>query len=222
MFLRCCIAIFAFRTPERAPVWRTRAAHQRPRTRAVHQSGGRLRKLAPLQSRRPERPRSSRDHHSKPLGAICRSSASTFSAGATLKYHISWIPALPETRGIPDSPDPASSRTPRISGIRISGIRISGIRISGIRISGIRISGIRISGPRHAPAPPTPPTTHPLAGGECFHGLAMPMSWGYPDGVHPPMQNPSKHGMMNGGPDHSFFWGPMSFCRWRQHLPPPI
>ena len=41
-----------------------------------------------LQSRRPERPRSSRDHHSKPLGAICRSSASTFSAGATLKWYI--------------------------------------------------------------------------------------------------------------------------------------
>ena len=60
------------------------------------------------QSRRPERPRSSRDHHSKPLGAICRSSASTFSAGATLKCHISGIPALPETRGIPDPPDPAS------------------------------------------------------------------------------------------------------------------
>ena len=31
-----------------------------------------------LQSRRPERPRSSRDHHSKPLGAIYRSSTSTF------------------------------------------------------------------------------------------------------------------------------------------------
>ena len=56
------------------------------------------------QSRRPERPRSSRDHHSKPLGAICRSSASTFSAGATLKCHISGIPALPETRGIPGPP----------------------------------------------------------------------------------------------------------------------
>ena len=70
------------------------------------------------QSRRPERPRSSRDHHSKPLGAICRSSASTFSAGATLKCHISGIPALPETRGIPDPPDPASSRTPRTPRIR--------------------------------------------------------------------------------------------------------
>ena len=31
------------------------------------------------QSRRPERPRSSRDHHSKPLGTICHSSTSTFS-----------------------------------------------------------------------------------------------------------------------------------------------
>ena len=59
-----------------------------------------------LQSRRPERPRSSRDHHSKPLGAICRSSTSTFSAGVTLKWHISGIPALPETRG--------DRRTPRI------------------------------------------------------------------------------------------------------------
>ena len=65
-------------------------------------------KTVSLQSRRPERPRSSRDHHSKPLGTICRSSASTFSAGATLKCHISGIPALPETRGIPDPPDPAS------------------------------------------------------------------------------------------------------------------
>ena len=57
--------------------------------------GRRLRKLASLQSRRYECPRNSRDHHSKPLGAIYRTSTSTFSAGATSKSHLgSRIPDL--------------------------------------------------------------------------------------------------------------------------------
>ena len=116
--VRCCIAIFAFHAPEHAPVWRTRAAHQTPRTRAPHQSGGRLRKLVSLQSRRPERPRSSRDHRSKPLGAIYRSSPSTFSAGATLKSH-------PGSR----IPGPGSGIPDPGSGIRDPGSRDPGTRV---------------------------------------------------------------------------------------------
>ena len=91
-----------------------------------------------LQSRRPERPRSSRDHHSKPLGAIYHSSASTFSASATIKSHpdhrsrdpgsgipdpgsrirdgvapskkipLRGRPELPELPELPEIPDPAA------------------------------------------------------------------------------------------------------------------
>ena len=80
-----------------------------------------------LQSRRPERPRSSRDHHSKPLGAIYPSSPSTFAAGVTLKSHPGSRIRDPGSR-IPDPgsrmPDPGSGIPDPGSGMPDPGSRI--------------------------------------------------------------------------------------------------